>query len=497
METIVITGVIISSIIYLYIGFVQNKYQKSLGDIFPIVFGRTASVNTTNEFTTSTVATTVSLATIILAYFELAGFFGLYLLWTAATTAIGMVLVSVAAKRIWQKMSEYDHRPSMHEFLGREYNSPKVALIASACTSIGFLLIFATELIVGSRFLAGLVPQIPEWASVVFLCLVGFLYTVLGGFRAVIKTDQLQMKFIWGLIAGFIVYYIYFIIDTSNFSMRFSQVPAGIFDFSFRPGLISFLVGITIMNIPTHISNMSIWQRISGAQKSEVVEQGIRNSIWSLILSWGLLVLIACFAYVVVSPESPQTLLTDLLNVVSNSVFGKIVLFFVVLGFFGAMLSTASTNLIVVAHTVSEDIIAKFKKAPLKDRVNSTKELRTSRIILFASSLIAIFLVEGLKYFGFSIADLVFAIYGGALTLFPPIIIALYSTRERLSRLSNFCTWAVILGFVAGWGSAIYGKIIGDSNLIFLSPCFSIFTSLLIMGIGYLFHKQYHSDDTK
>lgn len=226
MATIVITALLLSSVIYLIMGFALGKDNKTLGDLFPVVFGRNAKVRSIDEFSTSTVATTVSLATIVLAYFELAGYFGVWLLWTALTTAIGMIIVSFASKRIWAKMSEYKHRPSMHEFIGVEFNSKTVALVASACTSIGFLLIFATELIVGSKFLAGLVPSIPQWITVVFISAVGFVYTLWGGFRAVIKTDQLQMKFIWALIfvlGGYYIFYISRTVDLTLISIKFRQ----------------------------------------------------------------------------------------------------------------------------------------------------------------------------------------------------------------------------------------------------------------------------------
>lgn len=490
MVYIVLSALLFSSIIYLYIGFSLGKKNKSLGDLFPIVFGKNAKIATVDEFSTSTIAQTVSLATIILAYFELAGYFGVWLLWTALTTTIGMVLVRIAAKRIWIKMSTYSHRPSMHEFIGTEFNSKSTAIIASACTSIGFLLIFATELVVGSKFLAALVPIIPQWVTVVFLCVIGFVYTVLGGFRAVIKTDQIQMKFIWAFIFSLCGFYIYYVISNGGLQNHISNIPAGVLDFSYKEGLFYFLLGLAIMNIPTHISNMGIWQRISGTHDPKIFETGIRKSIWGLAISWGLLSLLACFAYMFVVPASNQTLLTDLLIFMSTTVIGKIVLFIAVMGLYGAMLSNASSDLIVIAHTISEDIVAKFRKGVLENRINSKKEFMISKLILVGATIVSIFLVEGLRIFGFSIADLVFAIFGGSLALFPPILFALYSTRDRVSLLSGYAKAAVIFGFISGWGVAIWGKIMNDGNLIFLSPTFSILVSAIFICIGFLVTRK-------
>jgi len=414
MSIIVVVALIFSSIIYLAIGFFLSNKNKTIGDLFPIASDKKPKVKTAREFSASTVATTVSLATLVLAYFELVYHFGVFLLWTVVTSVIGMILFSVLSKKIWTKLSVYEFRPTMHEFLGVEFNSKTLSLVASICTSIGFLLVFAAELVVGSRFLAKFIPAIPEIATVIFLSSIGFLYTVMGGFRAVIQTDKLQMKFIWGFIIVLSVFYLYYIFNNGGVTVNIAKIPENIFSLSNREGLTVFLIGVTIMNIPTLVSNMSVWQRISGAENVETVVNGFKKSIVSLFLTWTFFVLLACFAFMIVIPENSQSLLSDLLISISDNTIGKIVLFFIVLGMYGAMLSTASTNLIVVSHTISEDIVAKFKSKTTKERLNSKKDFYISRIILTLSTITAILFVVGLKYFGFSIADLVFAIYGGS-----------------------------------------------------------------------------------
>ena len=267
------------------------------------------------------------------------------------------------------------------------------------------------------------------------------------------------------------------------FNEAIKNMPENVLGLQARDGLIFFLIGIAIMNIPTHITNMSVWQRISGASDPETVTKGFSQSIWSISFCWGLLALIACFAYALVNPADGQHLLTALITFISGSTLGKVIVFVITLGLYGAMLSTASTNLLVVTHTLSEDVFASDKQT-VTQRVESKKSLFNSRVILFLSALIAIFLVEGLKIIGFSIADLVFAIYGGALALFPLVIYALLSKREPLRNLSSFASGAVVLGFVSGWATAIYGKVIGDGNLIFLSPTVGILISGLILFLG-------------
>jgi len=79
---------------------------------------------------------------------------------------------------------------------------------------------------------------------------------------------------------------------------------------------------------------------------------------------------------------------------------------------------------------------------------------------------------------------------GGALALFPLILFALFNQKEKTSLLSLYGTLAVILGFTMGWGAAIYGKLIGNSNLIFLSPTFGIVSSGICLLIGIIRLKK-------
>ncbi len=487
MSIAVSVALIVSIIIYIGVGYRLSKKTKGLADLIPLVGGQQASVRNANEFSSSTVATTISLATIIVAYFELIPQMGLWLLWTVVTTALGIGLLAIASKQILKKMSSYDHKPSLHEFLGAEFSSPLVSLVGAFCTSVGFLLIFAVELTVGARFLAGLIPQVPQWITIGLLSFIGFLYTALGGFRAVIRTDYIQMRFIWLLIISLAVFIgVYIYISPSNID----RIPNNLYNFSLTKGIGAFLFGIAIMNIPTHVSNMSIWQRIAASSQTKTVVLGLWNSVLGSALSWGSLVLIAVLAFSLSTPVEGENFLITFLKDISSLPGGTVVIFCVALGLYGAMLSTASTQLIVVSHTIYEDIVSKYRNKTLKERLAEKDELSFSRRILLISAIVAVVFVEFLNLTGFSIADLVFAIYGGQLVLFPIILAALFLSKNTLKNLSVSANWAILIGFISGWGSAFIGKAINDSNMIFLAPAISIFSSSFILMAGRLIKSQ-------
>jgi Na+/proline symporter len=236
---------------------------------------------------------------------------------------------------------------------------------------------------------------------------------------------------------------------------------------------------------------MGMWQRIAGAQKPESALGGLSKSVFGSALSWGLFVILACLALMIVVPVDGTNPLLTLLNSVGNGngTWGLIVIFLVVIGLFGAMLSTASTQLIAVSHAIYEDIISRLRKLSLTQRLDSKSELRLSRLILVASAIIATGFVQLLSHFGFSIADLVFAIYGAQLGLFPPIALALFTRKNQFRKFSIWAILSIIVGFLSGWGSAIYGKLIMDGNLVFLAPVVSLIGSSLFVGIGLIATK--------
>lgn len=488
MSAAVITALLLALVVYMTIGIVVGRRAKGIADLLPIAYSRQARVKNSAEFSSSTVATTISLATVILLFFKLAGDLGLWLFWTVITTSAGVFVVRLFAKRIWGRMSSYDHRPSLHEFLGVEYNSAVLSRVGAVCTSLGFLGAFAVELTVGSEFLAGLVPSAPTWIVIVALSLVAFFYTAVGGFRAVIITDRIQMISIRVLLISLPLFYIYYVMTHGGWSENLDKVPAEVLSFSYRDGLISFLLGIFVINVPAFISDMSIWQRIAGTQERQTVTAGLWRGVFSVAGTWGIFVLLACFVFMIVTPAGNTNPLILLLNVVGGTrgFLGISVLFITVLGLYGAMLSTASTQLIAVSHTLYQDVVSHFRRHSLAERLESRRELNISRCILVFAALVSTVAVQLLYSAGLSIVDLVFAIYGAQLGLCPLVILALLTGRQRLKDLSGWAALAVSAGFVTGWGAAVYGRFAGNTNLVFLAPVFSLIASSLLLFAGIL-----------
>jgi Na+/proline symporter len=481
-------GLAASSATYLFLSWRMHKKSTRLDDHLPLsIDNRQARVQSSNEFSAATVATTISLATVILAFAELAPYMGTWLLWTVVTTGLGIYVVRLAAPVIWRRLAESGQfRLTLHGFLGTSYQSSALGKGAALCTSFGFIGALAVELTVGGRFLAGLVPIIPGWAAVLVISAIGVTYTMLGGFRAVVVTDRIQMAAIWGSIAALAALFIWQLEVAGGPSYITRTMPKAIYDFSGRDGLVAFLVGIFIINVPTFLSDMSIWQRIAGSKDEATVRRGLTSSVLSATASWTALVALACFLVILVSAKDGENpLLTYLgrLDVAGNPVVA--ILFVVtVAGLYAASLSTASTQLIAAGHTLHMDLLRHGRqKAELS---SSSSELRVSRIILLLSAGGSVLIVEVLQHAGFAISDLVFAVYGAQLGMVPAVTAALFMDKSRLRLLGPWATAAVLSGFVAGWTCAGLGKWMGSDNLVFLSPAASLAISSVILSMGWI-----------
>jgi Na+/proline symporter len=482
-----VLGVLVSGGRYLWLSWGLHLKTRGLDDLLPLTSSSSlAQVLTYKEFSAAMVAPTISLATVILAFAQLARPMGTWLLWTVATTAIGILAVRRAAPAIWKRLRiSSSHHPTLHEYLGTSFGSPVLIKCAAVCTSLGFLSAFAVELTVGTRFLSTLAPDIPAGLGTILLACIGVAYTALGGFRVVVKTDQIQMKAIWWAIGALAVLISWQLISMGGISFVVHRMPPDVYDFSYRDDLIPFLIGVAVMNTFSYLADMSVWQRIAASRDERVVTRGLGGSIGSAAASWTALVLLMCALVPLVPDDGASNPLTTFLLTIGGS--ARVVLLglflIVVVGLYAASLSSASTQLIVTAHTLHTDILKGHQdRAAL---VAARHELVISRALLLIVATVSVAIVLALTAAGFTIADLVFSVYGAQLGLVPPVVLTLVGDRSVLSRLGIWASVAVLSGFFAGWGAAGVGKALGNSDIVFLSPGFSLVSSSLILAVGW------------
>ena len=154
------------------------------------------------------------------------------------------------------------------------------------------------------------------------------------------------------------------------------------------------------------------------------------------------------------------------------------------LGLFAAMITTADSLLLVAAQIFAIDVL-KLRSAPLTEVV----KIRRARVVLAVIALCAFGLFALFKYIKFDVVQLVFSIYGANLALFPAVAAALFlGNKLDLRKSGNAATLSILSGFVAAWGSAIYGKVSGDMDYMYNAPVVALVTSGLVLAVTTIGH---------
>lgn len=168
-----------------------------------------------------------------------------------------------------------------------------------------------------------------------------------------------------------------------------------------------------------------------------------------------------------------------------------VLLFAFTLGLFAALITTADSLLLVAAQMVSLDFLG------LKDRGEAVPNgLGAARIVLVVVAGTSFVLFVLFRLLGLDVVQLVFAIYGAQLALFPATAMAILARHRQQLRLSAAAAMVSIAGgFVSAWGMALYGRFTGNQTLLFNAPVAALGASLLLLVVVSAFTRKHAADD--
>ena len=462
----IISVLILSTIVFLGLAFYYSRINASF-----LPSGKSLSAHL---FSRSTVSTSISLATIIIAYLNLAAPLGILLFWTALMGGGSLLVLYYFADRIQNKLEESPNVSTLNGYLADQYSgSQYLKAFVSIASLIGILLILSTEVIVSARFIGALIGFDQIFILALIIAVVPVAYVLISGFQGVIKTDSIQMIVIWVMIVGMLVG-ICFLSGNSKETLK-SCLSEFWSELSFNSQSIGFLIAIAFLNLPNQLCSFAAWQRIKVIESREALRKGSLHGAATLLLSWGLLVLIALLLSKTTKAGDGASIISSFIEQMQVSFIGHLVAIVLIVGLFSAMISTASTLIIAAAEIVGRDLTAKITMNPNKNRALTA--------LMVVAVILAVFLLE---HFDWSVESLVFSIYGGVLSLTGVIVFSFYLPENRRARLKRPAEVSVTLGFLSSWGVALYGKSIGDGNLIFQAPTVGIIVGALVMGAGVL-----------
>lgn len=410
-------------------------------------------------------ASGMSLATVFIAFYQLAPFLGTKLIWSVIFYPLGLFALWLAIPKI---SDATNNSGTIHGFLGNAFKSKEVTVISSIASCIGFIGVFATEIIIGSLLLRSVLPgEAGYWAALLLLSAVVLSYSILGGFKTVVRTDK------WQSIMIILVCLILLLLATSSNTdpLKKFVVSRRIEDW-ILPAVM--MINFFLINVPFQLVDMSAWQRIAASKDEASARRGLFTAIIMFVFTWGAILYSALILSSLYNQgDSTGGLAGSLLFLGNTGINGAILSAFCFAGLVSAMLSTADSFLIAAGQTISMDISDRNYFRSINAQGGGV--LKVERKIIAKSRKAMLFIAffglasaSVLTVIGFQAADLIFAVYGSSLALFPSVAYALFCKSSKVSsKLKYTAILSILSGITYGWFFGVFSVLNATKKINF------------------------------
>ena len=337
--------------------------------------------------------------------------------WTAVGLSIGTYLNFLLVARLLRRYSERIGAFTIPDFYARRYRDDKHVL--SCIAAIIILIFFIPYTASGFKAVGTMFNSLFGFnyhAAMIVGALIIISYTTMGGFLAVSTTDLVQSIFM--TIALVII--VFFGIDFSIAS--------------------TLAWGLGYFGMP------HILLRFMGIRNEDELVLSRRIAFVWVVISMGIAVFIGVIGYSVsvaggipmltTSSES-ETVIIQLANLMSQNGFIFALFAGIILsGILAATMSTADSQLLAAASSVSQDLVQEFMGIKLSNR----QQMRAARLTVIAIAIIAAILAWNPNSSVFRVVSFAWAGFGAAFG--PQMLLALFWRRSNRQ--------GAIAGMVAG-----------------------------------------------
>ncbi len=373
--------------------------------------------------------------------------------WTVIGLAAGTYLNFLFVAKRLRIYSTNIGATTVPDFFSRRYKDEKHVL--SLIAALVILIFFVPYTASGFKAVGTLFNSLFGWnyhASMIIGAAVIIGYTVLGGFLAVSTTDLIQSVVMTVALLIIIVFGIGQAGGMGNVMANASALPGYLsmtkgYDaanqaagsFGFLPIVSTLAWGLGYFGMP------HILLRFMAIRDPEEIKVSRRiASVW-VVLSMAVAVFIGIIGYSVsvsgkipmLSGSDSETIIIQLANLMSQSgVFFAIVAGVIMAGILAATMSTADSQLLAAASSMSEDIMSSFLGIKLEQK----KSMLVARATVFVIAVIAIILAWNPNSSVFRVVSFAWAGFGAAFG--PAMIMSLFWKRMNFQ--------GALAGMVAG-----------------------------------------------
>ena len=462
--------------IYFVVGVRRSPEILKMDDFF--FYGRRLDKK---GYESTFIVTGISLATVLFFFLDYGGVFGLPLILSPIMFCLG-TYIFYKILPILNRAGFLHNGSTLHNFIGTAYNFKTLRYSSAIISILGYLGMFVIELYVGIEVFQILFPD-PFWRVIITLFLMSliFIYVYMGGYKAVVDTDRIQLALIFFATTLALIALIYL-----NFTLP-KQNPVNIAPYK---GLlpISFIVVMIVGNVPFQILRMAHWQRAAAVGNIEIIQDGLKHSIvWTFII-WLIFSVIGMLLFWVTDINGSGAI--ALLELFRNNIlpYNYIIYPLLFTGFIAALISTADSIFISILTSYIYD----FKHYEMLHDKNGNSSIdlsesdqakglkSTKQSILFILIVGGVFYYLLVEVFKFEFIDLLFVFFNQQLSLFPAVVLALRSKNGNCKDMKYPVLIAMWVGWIIVWIISIYGKNNNKHDLVLYAAMIGWIASILI-----------------
>lgn len=283
----------------------------------------------------STAATYSTFATVFFWFVALGGMYSWLLFLIPLFLYFGNALFTIYVQKSGVQLREYS---TIGSFLRQKSRYKPIHYLADWIIVVFLFSAILVEMVIGSGILASMIPSLPNGQLFFIMLLAGIviLYVVIGGFRAVILSDAVQLYL---TLAGIIALLV--------FSTIYLPSPQSSKAFIYPPkvnwiSFLAFVVSVIVVQIFGPPSQLQNWQRICGSEDQDAALKGHRQGALVGAGLWAMMIVAALILYVKLQGSVSFENIFEKMKVGGTfSAYALYPLLFV--GFIAAMISSADS----------------------------------------------------------------------------------------------------------------------------------------------------------
>ncbi|MDF1722402.1 MAG: hypothetical protein P1U65_17140 [Minwuia sp.] len=471
--TIVAAFSLIILLYFVYVGI--NSYVKIQTQRDFFLLGKHLNKK---QFSGSFAASSTSLATALIFFVTLGSFFGIPILLAPLTYFLGALLF---AKFINKRgiTDTLESGTSLFQFLSKTTRSSNTSFMICLVPALGVLSILLIELYVGvSIFSVFAAPgTVNLQLSLAFVSAIILLYTAIGGFPAVVRTDLIQWSLIWlGALTtlGICLYLVITRLTETASIPKIDWFPNPMFGDGFVILPIAITANVIVVNIFLQFTQLRTWQMVAASESIQVLRVGIVNGAFSTALLWSFFAIVGIVSGPLLGLDT-QTIDAFLRSMARSEspliAYIALPIFFVAC--LSALISTADSALLPLSQFVCE-----------KSGIDQSN-------LLLPRIWIAIFLLiaNGMYYviftlLGYNFLQLLFTIFGLVIVTGPVVITALFA--PEVMRLPIVQKTAVLSVYAGATAIVLVSYFSSPMNVAFGAPVGFLLTAAVMSVIVYM-----------